>query len=229
MIIKAIPVDPFKVIAQAIRDWRMAHPRPEPREPLLIVDPDRYWYASLPVSQLSKLDWRGRYVGSSKRGKFIGAGIGAFLGWIMAGLLLMLVFPFEVAVVLGFFTVPMLSWLPGWVIGERRSNRPLWVMRRVEGHLIAVVPKALLQSYDSSDKPRVIRADTLGGVREQLAIKNLFRRSDKLSQRLQIGSMVMLLIVLVGLMVFAGIAMEPPDEPLPAGQVSTPLLEGQEE
>ena len=193
--------------------------RLERRETLLIVEPDGYWYASLPAPELDRLNWQGRYTGVDRLPRWIGAGIGTVVGVLLMGLWLQWMLGWiEFSFIVGLMFGGPPGFISGWLVGLFRfSDKALWVMRRrpattgaknedIPGSLEAVVPRELLQHYNSDDTPFVIRADSLNGIRQQSAMRRLFRRTDKGLEKMQVFAMVVLILAF-GAMLFLAFAM----------------------
>ena len=191
------------------------------RELLLIIDPTGYWYASLPQSVLGALDFRGRYTTASMGPYILGAFFGALVltGLILAFLttvhtveegLILDAYVNKIKVVVAlFFGVPI-GGIVGFVLGGKSRAPAMWVVRRAGGQLQAVVPKAMLTEYaEEAKRVQVYRASSLSGVVRQLDARRFYKgRRPAWQQKIEFGSMVVIIISLVGMMLFFALAVK---------------------
>lgn len=183
------------------------------RELLLIIDPTAYWYASLPQRVLGALDFRGRYTTSAIVPYILGAVFGILLisGFVMAMLIAAdSTTPGGVRLVIALFFGLPVGGLLGFIVGGKCRPSAMWVMRRVDGVLVAVVPKAMLKEYaEQAKRVQVYRASSLSNVVEQNDSRRFYKgKKSAWQQKIEFGSMVVILISLVGLMMFFALAVK---------------------
>ncbi|MEM3170292.1 MAG: hypothetical protein QW838_05910 [Candidatus Nitrosotenuis sp.] len=184
----------------------------------------RYWYASLPISQLRRIDYTARYIpAAARRYRYLWAMSGAVVGmaamtllltWLLYGLIVL-------GAILGALPGILLGGLPGWWLGRVMGPQPVWVVKRQRptetspGSLVPVIPRALLQQREFA-----LRADFLHDIRQQRGVVRLFSiRASKRYQKLQMTSLIVLAGALAVLIVFfVLLRQEQPSTPPPQAQ-----------
>ncbi|GIV82900.1 MAG: hypothetical protein KatS3mg051_2254 [Anaerolineae bacterium] len=194
---------------------RIIPARRERRETLLIVEPEgdyRCWLASLPMSQLRRIDYTARYVPAMARsyrywcvagGIVVGIMLmTALFTWLLNGLIL-------AAAILGALPGMLVGGPVGWWLGRALSPRPIWVVKRQRttqqrpGQLTPVLPQPLVEQYADSRHEFALRASFLHDIRQQRGIARLFSvRASRRYQRLQLTSLIVLAGALAVLIVF---------------------------
>lgn len=163
-------------------------------EEVIIYDDDRrqIYRVALPISVIAeKIDANARYVPNTMTPRYVGAASGLAISWIVmsTALLFALQWPIVAAIIMS-SALAGFGMLPGWLLGARFGPRPQWIVRLADGDFTAMP----IEGYGGNDHPD---ASFVSEIREQRDLKYIYRGGQSKTQKLILGSLIMIFGCLV--------------------------------
>ncbi len=189
-----------------------------PKVTVLVFDPSCKSLARVPVHEMIEY-FKGRngyyqWHRTAELWVVLGVSLGAaVLGSVLFNILLILFVPGAALAGVGLGWLVLLGPLAaigGWKLGQRTlADKALWVVRRTDGVLTPVVAEEVLEAIQTGGRG-IVGADTLGDITQQWATRAWLRINSGQFQRMDLASIVMLLIAsFVALVLVGAIYAEP--------------------
>ena len=167
-------------------------------EDVIVFDDDiqTIYRASMPVPELdATLGRTARFQADTTAPRYIGAGVGMGILWVLAGLFLfMMTRSLMFAAIAGIF----LAWPGGgvgWIIGPRFGPRPQWLCRKIEGEIVLLNTEA----YMSTEHPEASFVAEMMGMRD---MRFLLSGGHSKREKLVLSSLLVMLACLIGALFF---------------------------